>query len=341
MKKFLAFIITAILALTVSSGAFAQTFSSDSWGIKFSLSDSWVSGSGNAGLLSYHYNTDATEKVEIFYQEASTVSSIRDGQSFLDKYFDSCFSNDILATNLSKANGNAFFKIVENYQTRRYETHNNTEYYRGEKLYMSKSEKFSDQYFYTTIFSTIQAGRLYIITYSCMKDTAPNFSDISDMLSSLEYTLAASPEPEVNREPQIGDVIGKALATDIVAEIDNHQIPSYNVDGYTYIVAEDLRFYGFSVNYDDSTRALGVNRDYSADIVSKNYMAPALAPEMIGTPLHSLLFTDIKTYLDGNYTSSCNIDGQTIIRFDALNSYGFVAYDDVARKISVNLYKAD
>lgn len=43
------------------------------------------------------------------------------------------------------------------------------------------------------------------------------------------------------------DVIGEALNTDITAYVDDVPIRSYNIDGWTGIVAEDLREYGFDV----------------------------------------------------------------------------------------------
>ena len=46
---------------------------------------------------------------------------------------------------------------------------------------------------------------------------------------------------------RVGDVINKTVYTDIVAKINGHDIASFNIDGYTVIVAEDLRNYGFNV----------------------------------------------------------------------------------------------
>ncbi|MBQ4528661.1 MAG: hypothetical protein II998_11395 [Clostridia bacterium] len=147
---------------------------------------------------------------------------------------------------------------------------------------------------------------------------------------------------------KIGDTIGYALTTDIVATINGYHIPSYNVDGYTYIVAEDLSYYGFSVNYDNYSRSLSVTRDYSQSWVSKSYVKPFVLASSVGNRAHNLLYTDIKTYLDRNYTPSYNINGQTIISFDALRAYGDVLYDNNKREISLtiaglntNLYSVD
>ncbi len=136
---------------------------------------------------------------------------------------------------------------------------------------------------------------------------------------------------------RVGDVVGYALTTDIAATINGYDIPSYNVDGYTYIVVEDLRYYGFYVNYDNASRSLSVSRDYSQSWVAKTYSKPSVLPHEVGAKAYSLLYTDIKTYLDGYYTHSYNINGQTIIRFDALSAYGAVSYDNGKREISLNL----
>ena len=148
--------------------------------------------------------------------------------------------------------------------------------------------------------------------------------------SSLPFSVSAY---------RIGDTVGYALTTDIVATINGYDIPSYNVDGYTYIVAEDLRYYGFAVNYDNASRSLSISRDYSQKWVSKAYTKPYVSAEKVGKKEHSLLYTDIKTYFDGNYTHSYNINGQTIIRFDALSAYGGVSYDNNKREISLGLSK--
>ncbi len=135
----------------------------------------------------------------------------------------------------------------------------------------------------------------------------------------------------------VGDVIGYALTTDIVATINGYDIPSYNVDGYTYIVAEDLQYYGFTVFYDNSIRSLFISRDPSQIYVSKEYKKPYVPSEKVGIPERKILYTDIVTYLDGNYVPTYNIDGQTIIRFDALSAYGGVSYDNNKREISLSI----
>ena len=63
------------------------------------------------------------------------------------------------------------------------------------------------------------------------------------------FTVAAQAE-------DIGDVI----ETDIITMIDHSPIASYNIDGYTYVIAEDLRNYGFDVVWDGEARTLSIDR---------------------------------------------------------------------------------
>ena len=61
-----------------------------------------------------------------------------------------------------------------------------------------------------------------------------------------------------------GDIVGKAVNTDIVAYINGLPIPSYNINGYTGIVVEDLEKYGFDIWYSDSERVLRVEYDIAS-----------------------------------------------------------------------------
>ena len=70
-----------------------------------------------------------------------------------------------------------------------------------------------------------------------------------------------------------GDIVGKAVNTDIIAYINGLPIPSYNINGYTGIVVEDLKKYGFDVWYSDSERVLRVEYDIaSPNEVTSDYV---------------------------------------------------------------------
>lgn len=134
----------------------------------------------------------------------------------------------------------------------------------------------------------------------------------------------------------VGNAIGNTLYTDIVAYINDYAIESYNIDGYTAVVAEDLINYGFTVKWDNNTRSLHIERSM-LDTVSSVYTAPTISKKQIGKKAHTIFSTDIKTYINGNLVTSYNIGGKTIIYFDNLNVYGDVTYDDISRALKLDI----
>ena len=74
-------------------------------------------------------------------------------------------------------------------------------------------------------------------------------------------------------EPQLS-AAGNLLETDIKAYINDHRINSYNVNGYTALIAEDLVKYGFKVDWDSNARILNITRpdfaEFSADNITDN-----------------------------------------------------------------------
>ena len=78
--------------------------------------------------------------------------------------------------------------------------------------------------------------------------------------------MAISVMPISVSAAKVGDVVGYAVPTDIVATINGYMLESYNVNGYTYICAEDLRYYGFDVVFDYNTKTLSVKRNASNHI---------------------------------------------------------------------------
>ena len=135
----------------------------------------------------------------------------------------------------------------------------------------------------------------------------------------------------------IGDIVNSTLYTDIVAKINGHDIASYNIDGYTVVVAEDLRNYGFNVVWSEYDRSLYITKNESATYVTSTYIAPFVPKTQVGEKADFVLYTDIKTYMDGNLVTSFNIGGRTVVYFNDLQRYGGVSYDDNARVLSVVL----
>lgn len=130
-----------------------------------------------------------------------------------------------------------------------------------------------------------------------------------------------------------------AVKSDICAYIDYTPIRSYNIDGYTYVIAEDLRSYGFDVIWNNDERTLEIKR--------KELTAPIYTKELFDAtsdPLSSSYIiypTDIKTYLNGAEVNSFNIGGQTVIQIDELSSCGNFEWNAEMREVRVTIYEFD
>ncbi len=135
---------------------------------------------------------------------------------------------------------------------------------------------------------------------------------------------------------QVGNIVNKAVYTDIVASINDYNIASHNIDGYTAVVAEDLRNYGFDVQWMQDERALYIRRSRSNTVVS-TYIAPTIPSKQIGAKAFDVLYTDIKTYINGQEVASYNIDGKTIISFNDLAAFGTISYNDATRRLDLDI----
>ena len=134
----------------------------------------------------------------------------------------------------------------------------------------------------------------------------------------------------------IGDVVNKAVYTDIVASINGFPITSYNIDGYTAIVAEDLRNYGFEVIWDAAERSLNITRSESNN-VSCSYMYPDVTRKKLGTKAYDVLYTDIRSYINNVPVKSYNIGGNTIVYFNDLAGFGGISYSEKERKLKLEI----
>lgn len=131
-----------------------------------------------------------------------------------------------------------------------------------------------------------------------------------------------------------GDVVGYAKYTDIAAYINHYPITSYNINGYTAVVAEDLRNYGFDVKWNAYERSLKIVRNTLAKSITP-YGNVYNNSSKIGQNASPYLETDIKTYINGKLVESFNIDGRTIIYFEDLKPYGEVIWVPEIRAIKM------
>ena len=128
-------------------------------------------------------------------------------------------------------------------------------------------------------------------------------------------------------------VIGKVLNTDIVAYINGLPIKSYNIEGYTGIVAEDLLDYGFDVTYNNEFITLSIRQYIKDKEVTANYIPEKNITKPIGSFVSNVYSTDIITKVNGDTVTSYNIGGKTIILIDSLSSFGDVKWYPTERKI--------
>ena len=119
---------------------------------------------------------------------------------------------------------------------------------------------------------------------------------------------------------KVGDVIGLALHTDIVAYINHYAIPSYAVNGQSVIVAEDLRNFGFDVTWDQWDRSLTISRNWDTNVKSMSVNKAGVP----GTKFTDIYATDIKVYAGGRRITSYAMNGYTMVPMEELTMFGEV-----------------
>lgn len=137
-------------------------------------------------------------------------------------------------------------------------------------------------------------------------------------------------------------VIDAVYSTDIGVLIDDQPIKAFNINGNMYIIAEELRSYGFDADWNEADRTLKISRNgelarTSLDIADINIKK---ADMPVNQKLYDVYSTDIKTYVADSMVDACAIDGQTMIKVRELERYGTVSYDDTARITAVDVSRA-
>jgi len=115
---------------------------------------------------------------------------------------------------------------------------------------------------------------------------------------------------------------GWVLYSDITTYIDGDPIRSYNIDGNTYVVAEDLMEYGFRVDWIESQNGTP-NRlkiGERTGVAAPDYV-PAKSPYPSGTRACRYYYTEILTTVAGEPVVAYNIGGSTCVAMDDLARY--------------------
>lgn len=131
----------------------------------------------------------------------------------------------------------------------------------------------------------------------------------------------------------VGAVVNHTLHTDIATYINHYPIKSYNIDGYTSVVAEDLVHYGFDVKWVATEKALFITRGTATEITPVGTVYADTTP--VGTPYLDVYESDIKTFVDGKQVPSFNVGGRTIIGIDTLSVFGDVVWQADIKSVKV------
>ena len=128
------------------------------------------------------------------------------------------------------------------------------------------------------------------------------------------------------------EIIGSGYATDIKAYIDYMMVPSYNIDGYTAVVVRDLEAFGFTVNWDESTKTVSFYRDFAKPLEPT---VPTYESRPVGTKVFDVYSTDIKTFYRGQEIPSYNIGGKTAVRLRDIAMVGNAFFDINTKTVDV------
>ena len=140
--------------------------------------------------------------------------------------------------------------------------------------------------------------------------------------------------------------IGSVLSTDIVTYIDRVPIVSYDYLGSIYVMAEDLRGYGFDVIWDKTSRTVSVT--FPQDGHTENFTAEEKTALGIRQPGGKKIFdvypADIKINFNGTIlpdtengaATAINADNKILLSFDVPGEhFGTMNYNDQQRTISL------
>lgn len=130
---------------------------------------------------------------------------------------------------------------------------------------------------------------------------------------------------------KIGDKVGEAINTDIIAYINNYAIPSYAVNGTSSVVAEDLKNFGFNVLWDAGARTLVISRNNEYEVHQMSFKKTAAE----GSFFADVLETDIGVFANGKKITSYAINGYTMIPVEELSMFGEVYWVESERALKL------
>lgn len=123
-----------------------------------------------------------------------------------------------------------------------------------------------------------------------------------------------STPPTVSRaDIPIGTVLGHYYVTDIVTYLDGDPITAYNIGGRTYILAEEMRSFGYEVLWDPAQRHLSITSPDKAGYIYSISLSQAVKTDLPSTGSFSISYTPQGTtatgdanYMDITFSSEKN-----------------------------------
>ncbi len=109
-------------------------------------------------------------------------------------------------------------------------------------------------------------------------------------------------------------VLGDVLNSHVRAYVNGAPVRSYNIGGYTYVVAEDLPEYGFSVTWNAAAMRLSVGE--CSGSVTSEYVHKNNSGVIPGTVAMHYYETNVTVDMLGEIVTGYNIGGFTCICLD-------------------------
>ena len=107
-----------------------------------------------------------------------------------------------------------------------------------------------------------------------------------------------------------------AYYDDVRAYINNTPIQSYSIDSHTCVSTNDLKDYGFRVDWDGNSRAIYINREYCKDIFNPGTAVNYKAYK--GDVAFKLVPSDVKVYVNGELVTSYHNGAEVYIQLGSL-----------------------
>lgn len=135
----------------------------------------------------------------------------------------------------------------------------------------------------------------------------------------------------------VEEYVGVAKHTNVVTYINDYAIPSYHLNGYTFITVESLEYYGFDIKWNEYNKTLRIIKNEKKEASP----LPTLRskPEDIGKEMFKMHKTEVRTFIgDYGYEIEClgGLPGYTLINVDNLGVFGSITW--VAEEEKVKVY---